>query len=166
MIALSIKNQKLFMKQLLVLDTFDHFLVSEASVTTFVSYHIDGALHREYYGTDADTALPDADRIRASWADIRPFLFLIIRGRKAPLSFKFVLQLPAQEVALLIARSKLSLTPGDVFGLYLNCQYTDGHLTLTSGSSLRVFTLDRSLDEAFDAMIRDFLGRQEIDFDE
>ena len=48
MIALQIKHVKDFMSQLLLQDAFDHFLLSEASVTTFASFSIDGRLHPDF----------------------------------------------------------------------------------------------------------------------
>ena len=87
----------------------------------------------------------------------------MIKGRRTPLAFKFVFQLPSDEVDLLLARSGLPLIPQDVFGLFFNCQYHGESLTLTTGSSLRIFTMDKSLDQAWDGMLEDFLRRQELE---
>ena len=52
MIALPIKHVKDFMNKLLLQDTFDRFLVSEASITTFTTFSIDGQLHADFYDTE------------------------------------------------------------------------------------------------------------------
>lgn len=163
MIAITIKNMKNFMNKLLISDTFDRFQVSEASVTTFATFSVDGSLHPDFYGPAAAEELRATGRTQVLWHDVKPFCFSIIKGKRTPLSFKFVLMLPADEIALLIAKSGLAIIPEDVFGLYLNCQYNGEAITLTTGTSLRIFTLDKSLDRAWDQMLEEFLVQQDID---
>ena len=161
MIALPIKHVKDFMNKLLLQDTFDRFLVSEASITTFTTFSIDGQLHADFYDTEKAKELKAQERTQVTWQEIKPFCYSVIKGRRTPLAFKFVFQLPSDEVDLLLARSGLPLIPQDVFGLFFNCQYHGESLTLTTGSSLRIFTMDKSLDQAWDGMLEDFLRRQE-----
>ena len=163
MIALQIKHIRDFLNRLLLQDTFDRFLVSEASVTTFATFSIDGQLHREFYDPETEEGREAAERRQVTWKEIRPFCYSIIRGRRTPLAFKFVFQLPESETALLLARSGLNAGLEDVYGLFLNCQYQGENLTLTTGSSLRIFSMDRSLDRAWDAMVEEFLRNQELE---
>ena len=163
MIALQIKHVRDFMNKLLLQDTFDRFLVSEASVTTFATFAIDGQFHPEFYDPETPEGQKATGRRQVTWQEIRPFCYSVIRGRRTPLAFKFVFQLPESETALLLARAGLNLEPRDVFGLFFNCQYHGDVLTLTTGSSLRVFTMDKSLDRAWDAMLEDFLRNQELE---
>ncbi|MDD3277649.1 MAG: DUF5721 family protein [Lachnospiraceae bacterium] len=163
MIAITIKSVKTFMNKMLLTDTFDNYYVSEVSITTFATFSIDGKLHHDFYDPGRAEELRSSGQEQILWKDIKAFCFSVIKGKHAPLAFKFVLQLPPQEVALLIARSSLSLIPEDVFGLFLNCQFTGETLTITTGSSLRIFTLDKSLDHAWDTMLQTFLTQQEIE---
>ena len=48
MLALKINDVKEFMNQLLIGETFDHFQLVEASITTFNTFSIDGTLKREF----------------------------------------------------------------------------------------------------------------------
>lgn len=48
MIILQITQLKNFMNTLLRLETFDRFPVSEASITTFTTFSIDGSLHTDF----------------------------------------------------------------------------------------------------------------------
>ena len=48
MTALQIADIKTFMKKLLLTDSFDRFLLLEGTVTTFNTFHIDGALQKSY----------------------------------------------------------------------------------------------------------------------
>ena len=71
-----------------------------------------------------------------------------------------------ENVEKLLAQSGLSLTREDIFGLYLNCQFDGEHLLCTTGTSLKIFTLDKSLDHLWDDMVRRFFKQQEIVFEE
>ncbi len=50
MLAVQIDHVKNFMRELLLQGTFDSFLVSEVSITTFTTFSIDGQLHPEFFG--------------------------------------------------------------------------------------------------------------------
>ncbi len=163
MIALQIKHLKNFMNKLLLQDTFDRFLVPEASITTFATFSIDGEFRPDFYDSEKAEKLREEGRRQVLWKEVKPFCLSVIRGKRTPLSFKFVFQLPPSEVALLTAKSSPDLSADDVFGLYLNCQYNGEVLTLTTGSSLRLFTMDKSLDYAWDQMLLEFLRLQDLD---
>ena len=49
MIALQITSMKNFMNHLLVADTFDPFLLEEATVSTALTVTIDGHINRDFY---------------------------------------------------------------------------------------------------------------------
>ena len=163
MIALQIKHCKDFMNKLLLQDTFGRFLVSEASITTFAAFSIDGELRPDFFESEKAAQVRETGRRQVLWSEIRPFCLSVIRGKRTPLSVKFIFQLPTEEVALLTAKSSPDLSADDVFGLYLNCQYNGETLTLTTGSSLRLFTMDKSLDMAWDQMLLEFLRLQDLD---
>ena len=57
----------------------------------------------------------------------------------------------------MIADHALPLEIENVFGCFLNFQYKDGKLLLTTGTSLKIFTMDKSLDRVFDEEVRQFL---------
>ena len=52
MISLHILNVKDFMSQLLLHDTFDRFYLTEASITTFGTFLIDGHLQKGYFSSE------------------------------------------------------------------------------------------------------------------
>ena len=52
MIALQIQDIKDFMNRLLLKETFDPFLVIEATITTYNTFHIDGRLKPDYYSPE------------------------------------------------------------------------------------------------------------------
>ena len=46
----------------------------------------------------------------------------------------------------------------------MNIQYDGEKASVTTGSSLKVFSLDKSLDTSWDALVQRFFVRQGIDF--
>ena len=158
MIILQITQLKNFMNTLLRLETFDRFPVSEASITTFTTFSIDGSLHTDFFDPDDAHLLKEKGRTRLLWKDVK--------GKRTPLQFKFVFQLPQAACEKMIADHALPLEIENVFGCFLNFQYKDGKLLLTTGTSLKIFTMDKSLDRVFDEEVRQFLLKNEIAFEE
>jgi hypothetical protein len=162
MIAVQIQDIKDFMSKLLLGNAFDSFWLSEASITTSVSYTIDGFLHSEFYDTQEAELLQEEGRTYALWRDMKPFCFSVIKGKKTPLSFKIVFMLSKKNTQKLLASSKLSYQLEDIFGLFVNFQFDGQHLTCTTGTSLKTFSLDKSLDRVWDEMILKFFKQQQI----
>lgn len=153
------------MNELLLHSTFDSFLFIEGEITTFNTFQISGRLKKEFFHqiTSEDEAIPD--REFSLWKDLREFCFSIIKGKRTPLGFKFVLSLSAPNIERLIQKEELALSPSDVQGLYLNFQYHDDILTCTTGTSLNLFTLDKSLEKAWDQMAVRIFTKYEIPFE-
>ena len=162
MIALQVQDVKEFMSRLLIGTDFDAFWLCEASVTTFVTYNIDGSLHKEFFDSEQAEMLTQTERTFSSWKEIKPFCFSIMKGKHTPLHFKIIFQLSRQNVEKLLVGSGLSWKPADVFGLHLNLQYDGSHVTCTTGTSLKTFTMDKSLDRVWDEMVTKFFRQQQI----
>jgi hypothetical protein len=159
MIAFEIKHIKDFMQKLLLTEQFDSFLVSEISITTFVSFHITGDLFPEFFETEKVSALKEEERTFARWAEIKPFCLSVIRGERTPLSFHMVFSLPHGGVRTLIRNSGVSVDPEKVRALFMNCRFHGGQLLITSGVSYSEFTLDKSLERIWDQNLTHFLNK-------
>lgn len=144
---------------------FDSFYFIEGSVTTFNHFQIDGRLKKEFFkqGLDLDIQVPE--REYALWKEQREFCFSIIKGKRTPLHFKFVLSLSTANMMRLIAQEELSFSEKDVQGLYLNFKYDGNVLTCTTGTSMNLFTLDKSLEQAWDKMVQRIFAKYEIPFE-
>ena len=59
MIAVKIQDIKDFMSKLLIGSAFDSFWLSEASVTTSVTYTVDGVLHEDFFDTEENRKLQE-----------------------------------------------------------------------------------------------------------
>lgn len=153
-----------FMKKLLMQDTFDTFLLSEASITTYASFHIDGKFHPEYLST-AESEQLDAEKAGfALWRRVRPFFFELTRGKNTPLNFRIVFRLAPYNIERLIRQTGVSLGAGDVDGLFLNILYDGSSLNCVSGVSLKIFSLDKSLEHAWDDMLEKFFRQKGVPF--
>lgn len=159
-----IQDVRDFMKKLLLADTFDTFLLSEASITTFAAFRIDGTFHPEYLNTDEADALTTEQSGFTLWKRVRPFFFELTRGKHTPLHFHIVFRLAPHNVRRLLEQSGVSLTPDDVDGLFLNIHYDGSALNCISGTSLRIFSLDKSLEHAWDSMLEKFFRQKMIPF--
>ena len=162
MIALQIADIRVFMKKLLLSETFDRFLLLEGSITTFNTFEIDGTFQKAYYSAEEQDQI--GDRSLSLWSEVRPFCFELIKGKKTPLAVHFTFQLAPSNVIRLLAQTGIDLPPEQIRSLLMNLRY-DGHtLTCTTGTSLAVFTLDKKLDHAWDDMVRKYFHQQEIPF--
>ena len=102
----------------------------------------------------------------SSWGDLREFCFHIIRGKRTPLNFRFILSLPKEEFeAFLIDQEIPSLSHSDIQGLYLNFKYDGTNLQCITGTSLNIFTMDKTLENVWDNYARKFFLNKEIDFE-
>lgn len=161
MISLTL-DTKNCMSELLLRETFDDFLFIEGEITTFNKFSIDGYIHNEFYGNDE--AEPSPEDTYSTWDKLRDFCFSIIKGKRTPLNFRFIFSLSRDETDRLIAEKQLDFQPETVQGLYMNFRYDGSVLTCTTGTSLNTFTLDKSLEHAFDTWTGEFFSAHNINW--
>lgn len=159
MTALQISEIKKFMNKLFLSEAFDAFLLSEASFTTFCTFHIDGHFQKDFFQPDEAEEQNMDGQAYALWRQVRPFCLELIRGKHTPLDFKIVFRLAPGNVEKLLRQSGVPLSADDIDGLFLNLHYKEGHLTCTTGTSLRFFTLDKTLDRVWDDMVERYLNK-------
>lgn len=93
MLALRILDLKDFTGKLFIGEMFQHFSFVEASFTTFVTYTLDGQLHKEFFDSEQKPM-----RTYCLWEDVQAQCFSIIKGKRTPLNFKIVFQLSSSNV--------------------------------------------------------------------
>ena len=160
MIALSLTEIKECMAKLLLSETFDSFLFIEGEVTTFNTFHIDGYLHKEFF---LENELLDCEY--TLWKDIREHFFSLIKGKRTPLNFKFVLGLSGSNIQKLIQQQGLDFELEDIRGLYINLKFDGQKLQCVTGTAMTLFTMDKTLEQAWDAMVQKFFTQKEIPFE-
>lgn len=160
MIALSLIEVKECMSQLLLTENFDPFLFIEGEIMTFSTFTMDGYLKKEFF--DGDEA---PEREYALWKDVREYCFSLIKGKRTPLSFKFVLGLSDSNIQKLLEGQGLDYQPQDVRGLYINLRYDGMKLQCVTGTAMNIFTMDKSLEQAWDTMVQKFFTQKGIEYE-
>ncbi len=166
MIALKLTDIKSFMNQLLCSDTFDHFLLSEASITKDATFTIDGRINAAFYSEEEREEAGLSGLAILPYSKLRSVCYQLIRGRQTPVFFKFVLMLSPQNTANVLARSGSSYLPSDISGIFINIIFQHGTLHLTTGISYTVFSADRGLEHEWNLLIKKFLTKHAISYDE
>ena len=164
MIAIRIRGQKNFMGKLLATDAFDGFVLEEAVIDTFNTFTIDGKLHREFFEGLAESDTPAPTGEFSPWSNVRPICLDLIKGKRTPLGFKFVLLLGDEAKASFFQGKDIDLSPEAVsFGIII--KFSAGDVQITTGISHKTFTMDKSAEKAWDAYIPSFLDSQNIDYE-
>ena len=160
MIALKIEDLKSFTAQLFVGETFDGWLVREASIVTFNSFTIDGHIRQGYYSEEE----LEANRVEefSSWKMLRPICYSLIKGKRLPESFQITLQLSPEENEKFLRRVKPDFPVEQLAALYLNIRYENHAASCVTGTSLKVFTLDKQIEHEWDDTVRRYFKKLQI----
>lgn len=165
MLALKINDVKNFMTQLLIGNTFDLFPMSEASVTTFNTFSIDGWVNKEFFDTDTQNILTQNAVVYSQWKEIKPFCRSIIRGKLLPLQFRIIFQLAPSQLSAIFNIAEPELTANMISSFSLNIQYKNKTLLCTAGVSLNTFTMDKRPEQYWNDVVLHFFDSLNIDYD-
>lgn len=164
--AYRMKDIKNFMGRLLGTDTFDSFLLAEASVTTYNTFVIDGHMEKAFFTGDVndDLSLPPYEF--SEWKNMRSLCFDLIKGKRTPVSFKFVLHLKPELVEKILTDGHAAVTLSDIKAFVLNIKYDGSMLTCITATAFYAFLPDKTPDRLWDDFFTRFLSEREISFDE
>ncbi len=165
MTALSILDVKEFMNILLRTDTFDSFLLREGSVTTCMSFQLDGRAKASFFSPEDEAYALISPESYVPFSLVRPICFDIIKGKRTPSSFHFVFQLSSENQKRTVSSINSSFSPEEVSGMYLNLKYQNQQLVCTTGISCHIFSMDKSLGQAWDDMVKLFFRKHQIAFE-
>jgi len=165
MIALQITSMKHFMNHLLVADTFEPFLLEEAVISTASTFTIDGHTNREFYGNDDDTLADTLQEFRP-WSELKGLCFNLIKGKRTPLFFRFVLHLMPEKAATLLERGHCDIEPSQVKALVLNIRYDGSKAVLTTGTAYHTFLMSKEPEAIWDKAVRKYLDGKGIAYEE
>lgn len=163
MLAIKINDVKKFMNHLLIGNTFDSFLLVEASITTFCHFTIDGKLHKEFFDTDTSQNLTDSPY--CSWKELKSYCFSIIRGKLPPVQFRIVFQLSPEQYSKIFTDPSMRISNEHIRGLNLNLQYKNHELFCTAGVSADTFILDKQPELIWNSAIQEYFRSCQLDFD-
>jgi hypothetical protein len=100
------------------------------------------------------------------WSEVRSIAYSMIKGNKTPLSLKIVFQLPRPLCEELVQQSGGRLKSEEVGGLYLNVRFDKSELHIITGTAIKTFTLDKTLEHEWDLQVKMLLKEQGIAFEE
>lgn len=156
MISIQINDVKNFMKHLLLSDTFDQFLLMHGSVSTSVTFELDGKINKDFYGAEYDIS-PVFGLDYTPWVQQKELILSLIKGKYTPISFKFILY-PNSELQAKILSNASTVAIDNINNLVLTIRYNEFGLTLTSGISNKGFILDKTAEEAWDEYLTRFIA--------
>ncbi len=166
MIALQITELKTFMSRLLGSNAFDDFLLQEATLQMGISYVIDGHINEAFYASNVsseETTETENRETFITYAEVRPTLFELIKGKRTPLGLQVVLQLSPKRSAILFPEG---LDAHLIKGLLLNLRYDGTKALITSGISYFSFSMDKAPELIWDEALMNFLRGAGISFEQ
>ena len=153
------------MSKFLAGEAFDAFLLEEASISTYNTFTIDGRENKSFYTSEEW----DDREIRpyefTAWKKIRPVCFDLIKGKRTPTSFHFVLHLIPDHTASILQKGDTNITADQVKAFVLNVKYDGTSLTLITGTAFHTFLMDKTPDALWDHAVKQFLTKQQIEFE-
>ncbi len=164
MILCSINDKKDFMNKFLAGDSFYSFLLKEASILGLVPFQIDGRINTSFFSDeDPDTSHFLSDEY-VKWEDIRSICFDLIKGKRTPTRFQFVLYLKKETVEHLLHKEQLTKEGSFVQNFVLNIRFEQGEMTLTTAVDYSTFTLDKQAEQLWDQALMKFLNGKQITY--
>lgn len=165
MLALQITSLKNFMNQLLAGDTFDSFLLEEATISTANTYTIDGHINVDFFPLEeCDTdSLPYEFQ---PWSEMKGLCFNLIKGKRTPLFFKFVFHLKPEKAEALLKEQNCSVDSSAVKSLVLNIRFDGTKAVLTTGTAYHTFIMSKDADIIWDKALTKYLSGKDIAFEE
>ena len=166
MIALRIKSTKNFMTKLLTTEAFDSFLFEEAVVTMNLVFSIDGHQIFDFYTRQEREEGLLCPYSLVEWKVVREYIFAIIRGKRTPVNFRFVLHLKPEHMKALLEKGDTSVSAVQMRAFVLNIKYDGSELTLISATAANTFLLDKTPDAIWDQAVMRFLDRAGLEYEE
>jgi hypothetical protein len=165
MISLRITEVKTFMAKLLAQATFDRFILREMELSTLTNFTVNGQLNEDFFSKEELEERGENSR-NILWSDVRAVAFSMIKGNKTPLSLKIVFQLPRQQSEELLQHLGGKIRMEELGGLYLNVRFEKNMLHIITGTAIKTFTLDKTLEQEWDRKVKEILKEQAIFFEE
>ena len=81
------------------------------------------------------------------------------------MGFQFIFMLSPENQRRTLENSGCGFSPEDVTGMFMNLKFQEQKLTCTTGISYRTFSMDKSLGQAWDDMVKLFFRKHQIAFE-
>jgi hypothetical protein len=160
MVSFEVIDIKLFMNNLLKDKMFDEFEVSSVELNTFTKFNISCDINKKHLSSDELEIL--GDRKLVKWSEIKDIVFYMIKGNKIPSYLKIVFALPHDKIESMVTKHQLNTKASDINGLFINILFENNLLKCTTGSSMNIFTLDKTLENYWDNSVKTFFKKHGI----
>ena len=164
MLALTLSSLKDATSHLFAQSTFDCFDVLTVTISSYITFSMDGHLNAAFFEDSEDQNTHESDRL-CSWKRLRPICFSIIKGKQPPVSFQITLFLDRDKAASLFSDGLLSQNQ-DIDGFTLHLSYRNHTLTFSTGTVFTRFSLDRDSERLWDQYILAWAKSQQLSFEE
>lgn len=152
----TIEELKPFMACLLRGELFDTWEVTEAKVETFFELSVNGRLKKDFF-EEPETVQRDF----VKWGEIKELFFQAIKGKRLPGMLRIILAANREWTEQIIKECGREREEAGA-SLYLNIRYAAGGCQVISGVSHAGFTMDKTLDHAWDAVLQEFFKKNGI----
>lgn len=143
-----------FMSELLTGERYDSFYLFEARIKADIDYSINGKINKDFFDSDDRDIMVAEEYI--SWKKIKPVVYGFVKGDKLPLSLKLILMFNRENITRLVEMNNLPISENDIGALFFNVLYEKGSLTVTTGTSIKTFSLDKTLDHVWDDTVEKY----------
>ena len=107
-------------------------------------------MNKEFFDSSEEAGTEEYIR----WSDVRKLFFQSIKGSRLPLKFKIVLLADSLLIEKIGEAAEIQNTSGNIASLGVNIYYDRNGLSITSGTSLKLFTMDKSVEKCWDEWVR------------
>ena len=149
-----IKEIKEYSNGLFTEERYESFYLFSVKLDSAISYDIDGKINRNYYSEEEFNELPEKEYI--CWRDIKKTVLGFMKDGKLPVKMKLILMFNKDNVNRLIEMNNIPIHPDNVRALFMNVIYSENRLSITTGTSLNVFTMDKTLEELWDKTVEKY----------
>lgn len=160
MIILVAEDTRQFMNCLLRTEAFDRFLLYEMTLDVLFRHSFSGEINQVYL--DDSEKERYRDQAYVEWAELKPRVTELIKSSHTPSAMKLTMSLSAS-ATLDIQRRIIGDQPTyPVKGFLINVTFDGKTVRVTTAVNYSQFILDKSIEQAFDAMIEKFFRKNEI----
>lgn len=165
-----ISNLKDFMNKLLLTDVFDCFLLEEGTIVTSNTFQIDGHVQKNFYTKEEQEDKTLCPYDFSLWKDIRPLCFQLIKGKRTPLGFQFVLLLLPAHMKQILEKGGFQDNGSLVKYFTLTIRYDNIHngtnVVMITGLSTNTFLMDKTPGQLWDDAFGRFMSSRQISWEE
>lgn len=168
--SIKIIDIKMTMAMLLLKDAFDEFFLEEAEALTYAKIVLNGKRNKNWYlGENAGEKNEESDGKSddfsglVKWKEVKHIFFEYIKGKKTPDIFKVSLKADDKIAGMFLADSGFyEKYVQEKPELHMQFRFEKGELYVITGIYSQIFTLDKSVENAWDEAVKRWFQKNKI----